>query len=115
MADQTANSQITISAGVQKKYGDLLKMIFASPSMDTEEKKYWVSALSIMTPPQITELRDILTDEQKNLQKQKSSKAGNSEEKKSAEERQKRIAAERAAREKSEQNAEQLLEDFDFA
>ena len=61
-------ADIKIPPIVQEKYPDLVKMIFASPSMDDSERSYWLGMLVIMTPEQVKNLEDILVREKQKLE-----------------------------------------------
>lgn len=65
--DNTQSTGLTISEETQTKFGDLIAMIQKSESMNDEERQYWVDALPVMTEDQITNLRDILENEQGQL------------------------------------------------
>ena len=69
MADDqsTAASGLTIPPDVQEKFGDLVALIIASDSMNTEERQYWINILPIMTPEQIKDLQTILVNEKTQL------------------------------------------------
>lgn len=64
-ADNTQG--LTIPPDVQAKFGDLVALILASESMNTEERQYWINILPIMTPEQITDLQTILVNEKTQL------------------------------------------------
>ena len=59
--------KVTISDEINQKYGDLVKLILGSESMNDEERQYWINILPIMTPEQLQNLRDILENEKKQL------------------------------------------------
>jgi len=61
-----------ISKQIKKKFQILIKMILQCKSMDNDERNYWFSVLPIMTPPQLRELKDILSDEKKEERRNKS-------------------------------------------
>lgn len=78
MADDQSPAQTNPPAGaaggglqvppeVQEKFGDLLELIKGSESMNDEERQYWVNILPIMTPEQVQNLREILTNEKQQL------------------------------------------------
>ena len=58
---------LTVPAEVQQKFGPLIDMIKASESMNNEERQYWINILPIMTPEQLKNLEEILTNEKKQL------------------------------------------------
>ncbi len=71
MADQTTatvQKTLTIPEETKAKFPELTEMIQASHSMDDEERQYWVDVLPIMTDDQIVNLRDILTNEKKQIE-----------------------------------------------
>lgn len=49
------------------KFPDLVKMILESRSMNNQERNYWLQVLPVMTPEQVSELRNILETEVKKL------------------------------------------------
>ena len=59
---------LVISDEIRKKYPDLIDLIIGSESMNDEERQYWINILPIMTPEQIQNLREILTNEKRQLQ-----------------------------------------------
>ena len=74
MADQTpptgtqaAATGLVISPEVQAKFGELIGFIKASESMNDEERQYWINILPIMTPEQIKNLEEILSNERQQL------------------------------------------------
>jgi hypothetical protein len=69
MADQsqTQTSSLVISPEVQEKFAPLLELIKGSESMNDEERQYWINILPIMTPEQLKNLEDILTNEKQQL------------------------------------------------
>ncbi len=58
---------LQVPPDVAAKFGDVIKMIQASESMNADERQYWVNILPIMTPEQLQSLRDILENEKKQL------------------------------------------------
>ncbi|MBD3330859.1 hypothetical protein GF354_05015 [Candidatus Peregrinibacteria bacterium] len=54
---------------VREKFPDLIKLIFETESMDTDEREYWLQIMPIMTEEQIVKFRDILVNEKKQLEK----------------------------------------------
>jgi len=66
----------------------------------------------VMTPPQLEELRDILSDEQEILTKRASKKPDEKLEEDKEKQRIERQKKEREAREKAEAEAEKLLADW---
>lgn len=71
MTDNTSTSGSTsgliISDETRSAFPELITMILASESMNTEERQYWINILPIMTPEQIQNLKDILTNEKDQL------------------------------------------------
>ncbi len=59
---------LTIPAEVQQKFGPLIELIKGSESMNNEERQYWINILPIMTPEQLKNLEEILTNEKSQLQ-----------------------------------------------
>ena len=77
---QTASGgSLTVPAALQTQHADLLDLIARSESMNDEERQYWVNILPIMTPEQIQNLRDILTNERKQLAAIDAKYAGNAQ------------------------------------
>lgn len=60
-------ADVTVPDEVKKKFPDLVELIFGSESMNDEERQYWLNILPIMTPPQILQLKDVLTNEREQL------------------------------------------------
>lgn len=70
MTDDTSTNSaadLTISDDVRNSFPELVEMIVASESMNNEERQYWINILPIMTPEQIQNLHDILTNEKVQL------------------------------------------------
>jgi hypothetical protein len=69
MADsaQIQTSGLVIPPETLEKFGVLIALIKGSESMNTEERQYWINILPIMTPEQITNLTEILTNEKTQL------------------------------------------------
>ncbi len=71
MSDQAAQKKggtsLTIPTETQTKFADLIDLIVRSESMNDEERQYWINILSIMTPDQIANLKEILVNERKQL------------------------------------------------
>lgn len=57
-----------VTQEVASKYPDILQMLFATTSLNFEEKRYWVQLLPLMTEEHIERLRTILVTEQQKLQ-----------------------------------------------
>ncbi len=58
---------LTIPADIQEKFGPLIALVKGSESMNNEERQYWINILPIMTPEQLKNLEEILTNEKKQL------------------------------------------------
>ena len=63
--DTTITDEFTLQIPneVKEQFPDLVKLINGSSSMDNEERQYWVDVLPIMSEDQIKNLRDILDNE----------------------------------------------------
>ena len=61
------SSSLIIPPDVQEKFGALIELIKGSESMNMEERQYWINILTVMTPEQIKNLQDILTNEKEQL------------------------------------------------
>lgn len=61
-------TDLTITDDTQRMFPELVDMIVASESMNNEERQYWINILPIMTPEQIQNLHDILTNEKRQLE-----------------------------------------------
>ncbi len=53
----------------RETFPDLMKLVFETESMDTDEREYWLQILPIMTQDQVKKFRDILVNEKDQLQK----------------------------------------------
>ncbi len=60
---------LNVPPEVEKKFHELVTLIKSSKSMNTEERQYWVDVLPIMSEDQIGNLRGILTNEKRQIQK----------------------------------------------
>lgn len=60
-------TQLQIPEETAKKFHDLIELIKGSESMNTDERQYWINILPIMTPEQLKNLTDILTNEKEQL------------------------------------------------
>jgi hypothetical protein len=68
MADQAGSqASLSIPADTQAKFGEIIQLITGSESMNAEERQYWINILPIMTPEQITNLKEILVNEKEQL------------------------------------------------
>ena len=69
MADITQNWKVFhISDEIQAKYGELIKLVLATESMDDDERQYWFDILPSMTTSQVDRLYEILENERKKLE-----------------------------------------------
>lgn len=50
-----------------EKYPDIVQMLFQTPSLVFEEKKYWLQLLPLMAPDHVERLRGILITERQKL------------------------------------------------
>jgi hypothetical protein len=66
-AAAAGTAALTIPPEIQQKYPELLELIRGSESMNDEERQYWINILPIMTPEQVQNLKDILTNEKDQL------------------------------------------------
>ncbi|MBU0727540.1 hypothetical protein KKA95_02545 [Patescibacteria group bacterium] len=62
-------STLNITDDTAKQFPELIVMIKESRSMDDEERQYWVDVLPIMSEEQIQNLRNILNNEKKQIEK----------------------------------------------
>ncbi len=60
-------TKLTIPDDVQKEFPQLVEMIKKSRSMDNDERQYWIDVLPIMSDDQLQNLKDILSNEQKQI------------------------------------------------
>lgn len=67
--DQSIFNKFEIPETVRKQYPDLIPLILSTESMNDDERQYWFQILPIMTDEQVTKLREILTNEKKQLEK----------------------------------------------
>lgn len=70
MVQDTKNATIglQIPEETQKQFGEIIAMIQESPSMNQDERQYWIDALPVMTPDQVANLKNILENEKKQIQ-----------------------------------------------
>lgn len=69
MAQITKDGYVfTILDEIQAQYGELVKLVLATESMDNTEKQYWFDILPSMTDEQVDRLFDILETERKKLE-----------------------------------------------
>lgn len=62
-----AATALKIPEETRARFPQLIPMIVASPSMNDEERQYWIDVLPIMTEGQIDNLKDILGTEKKQI------------------------------------------------
>ena len=58
---------VQIPDDLRQKFPELIGLILKSENMNDEERQYWVNILPVMTPEQVQNLRDILTNEREQL------------------------------------------------
>lgn len=58
----------TILDEIQAKYGELIKLVLGTESMDNDEKQYWFDILPSMTDDQVDRLFEILDTERRKLE-----------------------------------------------
>ncbi len=68
MATDSQTAGLTIPDETKEQFPELVSMIKDSQSMNDEERQYWVDVLPIMTEEQLTNLRDILTNEKEQIE-----------------------------------------------
>ncbi len=64
-----AESFYIIPKIIREKFPDLIKLIFETESMNTEEREYWLQIMPIMSEEQITKFMGILINERDQLAK----------------------------------------------
>lgn len=64
-----AEALYIVPALVREKFSDLIKLIYETESMNTEEREYWLQIMPIMSEEQIKKFRDILVNERDQLSK----------------------------------------------
>ncbi len=62
-----AEANYIIPLLVREKFPDLVKLIYETESMNSEEREYWMQIMPIMTEDQINKFRDILVNEKEQL------------------------------------------------
>ena len=60
-------SSLVIPDETKKKFPEIIDLILGSESMNDEERQYWINILPVMTPDQLSSLKDILDTEKKQL------------------------------------------------
>ena len=64
-----AEGKYIIPGLVREKFPDLVKLIYETESMNSEEREYWMQIMPIMTEEQIVKFREILVNEKNELSK----------------------------------------------
>ncbi|MBU0766380.1 hypothetical protein KKF55_01160 [Patescibacteria group bacterium] len=64
---KASSTNLVIPDETKKKFPDIIKLIVSSESMNDEERQYWINILPVMTPDQLSSLKDILDTEKKQL------------------------------------------------
>ncbi len=64
-----AESFYIIPKLIREKFSDIIKLIFETESMNTEEREYWLQIMPIMSEEQISKFRGILVNERDQLSK----------------------------------------------
>lgn len=105
----STSAQLIIPDSTKQQFSVLVQMIVDSESMNDEERQYWINILPIMTPDQITNLENILTNEKKQL-KAIDEKYAAQVQNISNEELLKKTGAERRARREERASSEQAIE-----
>ena len=62
-----STSKVRIPPDTARTFAELIDLIMHSESMNDEERQYWVDILPAMTADQVTQLRDILQNERRQL------------------------------------------------
>lgn len=121
-----AVTTLIIPDDIQKQFPDIIDLIVHSESMNDTERQYWINILPIMTPEQLSNLREILTTERTQLaaidaqyakaidkmgQQEFVKQVGEERARKSAV----RTQAESSVKSQEEQAAEDLLKNIDKA
>lgn len=115
---------LVITDELKAKHPQLIDLIIHSESMNDEERQYWVNILPIMTPDQVKNLNDILTNERTQLAaidkkyEKEISQVGQEEYLKQVDQERKvrmqeRSSAEQQAKATEETTAEDLLKQID--
>lgn len=67
--EQIQELKSLVDQTILEKYPDLIQMLFASESLDFDEKKYWMELFPVMSEEHVTKLREILENERKEMAK----------------------------------------------
>jgi hypothetical protein len=62
-----SKSTLLIPPETQQKFPELIELVIGSESMNDEERQYWINILPVMTPDQLSSLKDILHTEKQQL------------------------------------------------
>lgn len=62
-----ADQAVTVPLATEQQFGELVKLVLASESMNSGERQYWIDLLPVMTPEQTTQLQGILQSEKDQL------------------------------------------------
>ena len=122
-AQASSGSSLVVPGEVRQEFPELIELIIHSESMNDEERQYWVNILPIMTPDQVKNLKDILTNEREQLAAidAKYAKQGSKEDdeamiRRIEEDRQKkkqeRSSTETVAKQEEEDHTEDLLKEI---
>ena len=66
-ANQHQELVALITKEVAEAYPDILQMLFVTPSLNFEEKKYWIQLLPLMSAEHVERLRTILVTEREKM------------------------------------------------
>ncbi|PIV90093.1 hypothetical protein COW46_04335 [Candidatus Gracilibacteria bacterium CG17_big_fil_post_rev_8_21_14_2_50_48_13] len=64
---QVAELRSMLDREMVEKYPDIIQMLFQTPSLIFDEKKYWIQLMPLMAPDHIERLRGILLAERQKL------------------------------------------------
>jgi len=64
---QVAELRALLDKEMVEKYPDIVQMLFQTPSLIFDEKKYWLQLMPLMAPDHIERLRGILLSERQKL------------------------------------------------
>jgi hypothetical protein len=65
--DQSQASTVVVPEDLRAEHSELIELVLHSESMNDEERQYWINILPIMTPEQVKNLNEILTNEKTQL------------------------------------------------
>lgn len=66
-ASAGSSTPIIVPADTRARFGEIVDLILASESMNGDERRYWIDILPVMSPEQMSKLRDILVRERDQL------------------------------------------------